>query len=293
MTVRGLSGSGAGSASVSSGAGSASVSSGPPASPLPVRFPKPTKASTNPWTIAPAPRPMPPSSSASPVIIPLSGLYTPFSIAFWSNPCAVSCAPSIPPVTAARCILDPQPFSSCGPIFETTSLSAGANLLLIRANGITSNRPGAIPHRAATLRSSCVAPPARARSLASPTPIEAAIEGTRTGAKGPVNAAGKRLRKDPTPCANFAESSSGLASSGFTASAILRITSRAATSFSSSSGVMAPRAAVSRPCTKPAGTPLRTLPTRVVSSSSGSGMNLFARSSSSSERRPAIRSLPF
>ena len=65
--------------------------------------------------------------------------------------------------------------------------------------GVTSVSPIAVPLRAAELRSSSVAPYARARSLASPAPAPAATAPARGNAAGPARAAGANAAIEPIP----------------------------------------------------------------------------------------------
>ena len=65
--------------------------------------------------------------------------------------------------------------------------------------GATSVKPIKVPFRAAELRSSSVAPYARARSLASPAPAPAAIAPATGNAAGPAKAAGAKAAIEPIP----------------------------------------------------------------------------------------------
>ena len=155
-----------------------------------------------------------------------------------------------------------------------------------RPRGSTSNRPGITPSWVATLRCSCVASFARARSLASPAPAEAPRTAAAGSAAVPASSAGANPRIEPIPSPSLTSTLSGLARRGLTKPATLLITSRADVSLSSPSGVIAPSAAISRVLTAPERGDLRM---SVNSEPSSSGAWNVSASSSRRRRSAMLR----
>ena len=120
--------------------------------------------------------PAPPPAMASSIMPAsnnsFSGLY-PRSFMFCKNAAAASCAASAPPVVNALRILLPPSSTALPPILFMSLVAPGTFKILPR--GSISREPIAAPRRVAALRSSSVAPAARARSLASPAPAPTPI----------------------------------------------------------------------------------------------------------------------
>ena len=91
-----------------------------------------------------------------------------------------------------------------GPSLSSALVNPGSlNALDNLPRGATSVKPIKEPLRAAELRSSSVAPYARARSLASPAPAPAATAPATGKAAGPARAAGAKAAIEPMPEASL------------------------------------------------------------------------------------------
>ena len=204
-------------------------------------------------TKPPTPAPIP-NCSAPPSNVPCSGLYIPCSIRFWPTPAANSCSPSTPASLATRLA------DAINPVASDTPRPPLSALTILRGL-INSVAPTPAPSRAARPRSSSVAPPSRARSLASPAPAptpKAIAAGIPTPGIAAVPA---KPRKEPTPSPNLRpiKSSEPLSAEkkSCTGAAKLCILSRSANSVSSPNGVIAPRAALSSIPAAPPPRPLK------------------------------------
>ena len=127
-----------------------------------------------------------------------------------------------------------------------------------------SDRPTPRPPREARLRSSCVASPARARSLASPAPAAPPSVAPAAIPAGPNGARAKNGAVEPSPSPSVPPTMPsrpiGTAKRSLALAPRLRIPSRAGASNRSGSRVAAPNAAVSPSPTAPRGMPRKNSP---------------------------------
>ena len=182
----------------------------------------------------------------------------PCSIAFCRNSAAASWAPSAVaavPIRASRARMV---------VSGTPDRSRLPNRPRNATGTATSDRPTPAPRRVAMLRSSCVASPARARSLASPAPAPAPRAAPAAIPAGPNGASAKNGAVEPSPSPSVPPTMPsrpmGTANRSRALVPRLRIPSRTGASNRSGSRVAAPNAALSPSPTAPRGIPRKNSP---------------------------------